>query len=473
MWNSQYGTLKQSVQIHKADVLTIAVNKAEDTVYASGVDHKILRLKKVKSKGKKWVKTGEVRSHTHDVRSLALSETGLLASGGVDTRLVLSPVDPFEIGSAVTYPSFSGSARHFAVAPDANVLLYQGSTTLKLWQIYSQPPSSTEDGSASPGKPSNRALASSSGDSAISSSFTAKLPVNFLDIKSKGPLCILSSAITCRGTLLAFSNTEQMWLYRIRVNAKAPKAECLKNEALPSYKMAFVPSSDSQQLVLATIDSGLNIAGLSFDSGCQMELTLLETKKDLSKSHPVTDFQISGDGKFLATCNSKRRIFIYTLESRQLLARLPRFEAQPLCFSFHPSQPSLVLFSGREKEVFTYDIVEERLVCQGSLHFEHKFRGRNKLACPTAIVPLPSHQNLFAVYDNDCLLFIRLNKKPESVSPGQKRKGSDHVPWQAMWYEVLLFMSPLAGGEMVVVERTWTDIVKGLPPVLLRNRYGT
>jgi len=211
LWTGKHGTLRQSFQLHLADMLTLAVNEEEDTIYASGVDHKVVRLQKVKSKQNNWVKSGEVRQHTHDVRSIALSNTGLMASGGLDTQLILCPTDSFEIDSCVRYLPFSDSSKRFSIASKANVLMLQTNMSLKFWQLSSEHKeqkmtprlsnrgrmdSGAEDQTvSSQSNPEDHASLSENVLSAPSSSISTNgFPVNFLEIKIRGPLHILSSA---------------------------------------------------------------------------------------------------------------------------------------------------------------------------------------------------------------------------------------------------------------------------------------
>ena len=77
-------------------------------------------------------------------------------------------------------------------------------------------------------------------------------------------------------SLVALSNTNQMWLYRI--DRKGPVAECLRSENLPSYKMAF--TTDGKTLVMATIDNGVMAVNVSLESGkCRFESRSLGLKK--------------------------------------------------------------------------------------------------------------------------------------------------------------------------------------------------
>ena len=495
LWNSKHGTLRQSFQLHLADVLTLAVNEEEDTIYASGVDHKLVRLQKLKDKKGGWVKTAEVRQHSHDIRSIALSKTGIIASGGLDTQLILCPTESFEVDSCVRYLPFSNSSKNFAVASEANVLMFQTSMSLKFWQLSSEnkvhsttphlPNGEASGGTdvggkghSAPSQSDSKVVVSGSekiADEATVSDITNGVPVNFLEIKTKAPLHILSSTVSPDGSLVALSNIDQIWLFKI-VQSASPKIKCLRRENLPSYKMVFSP--DGRMLVLATINEGVKVAKMNFEDGCGFDIHELGSQKDSTK-HPINDFQMSPCGAHLATRNTRNRICVYNFQTGQLLSRLPRLEGQPLVFSFHLTKPQLVLFSGQDREAFLYDIENEQLSSVGTVSLDRRYDGRTKLANPNGLTPV---SDVFAVYDNDCIILLRCNKSQTSSSERpQVRKKKRHRSYDSdallyqliLSYHLVLFVSPLSGGRLVVVERPWSEVVKKFPPALMRDRYGT
>ena len=470
LWNGKHGTLKQSFNLHLADILTLAVSRDENTIYASGIDHKIVKIQKVRSKGGTWVNAADMRPNTHDVKAISLSKTGLLASGGVDTILAMVPVDQMEAlnwDACTKYLPFPDSSRHFSVAPDGNVLMFQTSTSLRFWQLSASPSDKMDlEAAKNPGVKSK--TVEIAGVEKLRTADT--LPVNFLEIKSRAPLHILGSCMSQDASLVALSNTNQMWLYRI--DRKGPVAECLRSENLPCYKMAF--TTDGKTLVMATIDNGVMAVDVSLESGkCRFESRSLGLKK---KHLPVVDFEISPNGKYLAAVNARKRMSLHLLEDGKLVAKLPQLGAQPVVFTFAPRKPELIIFAGaKDREVFTYDIENEQLCTCGDVPLRRRFDGRLKLACPNALIPLHPRTNVFAVYDNDCLVPVRLQQSSDRVNLGRKRKHfSRHVPYQMVLdYQLLLFAAPLGDGELIVVERPWTEVVKKFPPALMRDRYGT
>ena len=79
-----------SIQSHKADVLTLTLSADEATAYSTGVDPTLMHFQTViKNDGRrKWVKSLHRVISTHDVRSV-VTDGSCLYTGGVDTYLTL------------------------------------------------------------------------------------------------------------------------------------------------------------------------------------------------------------------------------------------------------------------------------------------------------------------------------------------------------------------------------------------------
>lgn len=513
LWSGKHGTLIQAFHLHQADVLTLAVNAENDEIYCSGVDSKVLCIRKAKSSGSKWVKSGEVRAHSHDVRALALSSTGLLASGGVDTQLIVCSTDSFDVGSCTRYHPFPDSSRFFSVAPEANVLMHQSSSSLKFWQLSSQHRTAATsslralpngevdsgEGSSSPEaikKPKSKSKKNSTTSESPSVSqhkhpflhCTNGMPVNVLEIRCRDPGFILSSALSPDASLVALSTVHQAWLYRIE--HRSLTATCLIQTEMPCYRMKF--TTDRRSLVLATVEDGVKVVRVSdrekVDFADSLRVSVgkrSESADSAPPRHPVVDFELNSDSSLIATLSSHGRICICNLQTGELLRKLPRLGNQPLAFSFHPSKTktTLVLFAGGDREMYTYNVDDDHLHLVGSLQMDRKYNGRQKLSHPNGMVALQPSSDLFAVYDNDCIVLVRCkggveSSKRKSKSTSKKRKLNSYkgepLNYQlVLSYQLVLFASTLMGEDMVVVERPWSEVLDSLPPTLLRNRYGT
>ena len=540
IWDMKHGTLRHSFGLHTADVLALAVWEEEEgqaVVYASGVDSKIVKLAQLAKEGEGgggsvsggWVKAGEINVHTHDVRALALSHTGLLASGGTDTELVLTDTDSFTRSCCVKYQPFPCMSRHFKIAEKAHILMYQGSTSLRLWDLTQSGAAATDEPASLPAHAPEEAGTngrSGHGEEAttrdVPFSATSRTvhspgqstPVLFLELKAKPPLHILSSAISSDGRLVALSNIQEMWLYG--VEREGPRLHCVANFHLPSFSMLFNPIKP--QLVMATTREGVKAVTVSESSKHLVESPITPKAETHKKTTARTvHIEISSDGQYLATISSNWRITLYDLTSGEPIAKLPKVQPLPIVCTFNPSQSELLIFSGGDgQELFSYDIPEDSFSSVGSVQIVGKFEGRSKLSNPLALVPVPSHCNLFAVYDNDCVVMLRRSMSPSAAAgmpSGRKRKKGKLntegcLPTQFVnAHPLVLFVGALCGGSegkegimrggekggrgdqkqtgnlrgrrggsgggVVVVERPWREVLKSLPPTLLRKRYGT
>lgn len=135
-WNSSLGTLIDSVQSHKADVLCLAVGLDQTSVNVAGVDPTITRVNLSKTGGKqgkkaRWIPTVKFRMHTHDIRALALSRKDKLYSGGVDTILAVTSYPPKTVTKIPT-PLYPG---YISVGCKSESILLRYKERLELWRL--------------------------------------------------------------------------------------------------------------------------------------------------------------------------------------------------------------------------------------------------------------------------------------------------------------------------------------------------
>ncbi|KAF7794114.1 hypothetical protein EIP86_005244 [Pleurotus ostreatoroseus] len=119
-WDSKTSTQLHSFQAHGADVLCMTISPEGTAIYTSGVDQKVVQFTHIKTSQSstqssllsrssgRWVQTSSRRMHSHDVRALAiwpphtalppahrrvlpLDVAPVLASGGLDMSVVLTP----------------------------------------------------------------------------------------------------------------------------------------------------------------------------------------------------------------------------------------------------------------------------------------------------------------------------------------------------------------------------------------------
>ena len=493
-WNSKYGTLKQSFSLHNADLLSIAVNNEEDILFAAGVDHKIVRLKKVEKRGEGevesyfWVQACDVRPHTHDVRSLAVSRNGVLSSGGVDTVLCFNKVEEFEKEMSLRQSPFASWNDRFQLAPLGNILLFCDSRSLKLWKITPQSVS-TDHSSSTVCSPDKDALAKSglmTHKEMESDLFKASgLPVLLLEIKSPSTHHIVCSGISDDGRLVAFSDSEKFWVYSLE-----PKVTCISTQCLPSRAIAIFSNNSS-------INSNTSIAICPFDGGIKIAsapspvtkdgvvFTDMEIRKKKMSTRLYIKLKYSPDGKYLLAMSEKYRVLIFETTNGTLFATLPRFDNTfPPSLSFTASSESLLIFTSGDREFYKYNLKKSKLKDLGRPFLKDiamRVCSRKGLSMTLGLNTLPTLHGLCMIYDWDRLLFVRYeakgkhkeDKEEEEVIGKKRSLGMKELSSHCVQdYRDIVYAGVLDCGEMVLVEKPWRDRVTALPPTLKIDKYG-
>ena len=478
IWDFYTSTLQSVFSLHAADVLTLAVQERGDAncVFASGVDSVILQLSRVPSVPNKcknqvkWIPSGQIRPHQHDVFSMHISPTGLLASGGIEGDLVITKTSSFNKCGFVKYQPFPCMSRHFKLAKSGDVLLCQDISTIRLWQF--SPSSSGMPGVVSQCREQEAMNMTSALPQCDSKKST---PTCLLELRSKPPHNILSSAISPDAKKIAVSNSFEVWVYAFN-NLKF-ELSLISHFFHPSSFMLFTP--DQRNLLLATTTEGLKSVTCE-----EMDKIIVDTISNVA----IKEFELSADGQYLAALTKSWKVHVFDLGKGTSFAKLPAFPALPIAMTFNPSTPEIVVFSGGEcRQVFVYHLENLKLDCLGELRKELKnndFQGRTKLSHPLSILPIMSERNLFSVYDNDCVMLFRLNTKcAQSTIPcaTKKRlcqertisvqliKTASPVVFIGIYYK---YLAEKQKPTMILVERSQRSLLQTLPPTLYRKRFG-
>ena len=504
VWDFKHGTLQNTFNQHSADVLTLAVQAGDSgdaTVFASGVDSKIVQMCRISAERDetseglewKWILSVQSRLHQHDVFSLHISPTGMLASGGMEGELVITDTSSCSKPAYVRYQPFPCMARHFKLAQNGSVLMYQGISAISVWHISTSHVVSSNITHPSDGtKRRKKSCTIQVGpDQAVTEadlSAEQPTPLCLLDLKAKPPHNILSSAISQDGSLIAVSNAYEMWIYRF--NATSLRLLLVSHLPHPSFSMQFSKS----QLFIASTTEGLK--RVTFDKREHVTVDFVVKNKKSVIKH----LELSENGKYLAAITTHWRVIVYDTLTGTLVAKLPKLQQLPLVLTFNPIKEELLLFAGGEsREVFVYDLTDDSFRCLGRVRTGVKgevYEGRTKFSHPLAVVPVPFEENLFAVYDNDCAMLFRLTsestKSPAKLvsgKPAKRRRSCDKkLPVQMIkTAPSVLFVGTFghlestsqvlgqeAGkGGLLIVERSWKDVLQALPPTLYRKRFGT
>ena len=486
IWDCRFGTLKQSFHCHLADVLALAVCD-NNTFYASGVDQKIVKFQRITegdNKLKKWVRSGEARVHTHDVRSIAVGNGGHIVSGGVDTRIVV--YDPVNLNPyhTIQYSPFTVLSSRVHVASSSGVLVVQDNTSLRFWHLSSDEPGDSSSSFLSselnspikndrPTIAGQNSLIYSPSSSVSSDGHTGRgLPVHFLELKVPGHHHILSSAISSDGAIASLCNIERLWLYKLFSGVV-----CIGSWPVSAMKMCFSPAGS--ELALACVKEGLVVMKICLDNEERVKVVNLS-----SNNAPVSilDIQYSPDGRYLAALTNKHRIMLYSTESYHQLVKLPKLDdilASKFCFNLDSSL--IFIYTPTDREIFTYSLKSLQLTFLGCLNYSFGKKAQSSfLSPPLCIFPVTGkYSDMLVLHDTHNLVFVqsteieKINLTPANV-PNKRKKIHKYLPTHIVpSYKEMLCVTRMHTGALVVVEKPWTDVLSTLPPALARKCYGT
>ena len=495
-WNGHFGTLKQTFHLHLADVLSLAIDDEESIIFASGIDSKVVCLRKINTEGSigTWVQAKAVRAHSHDVKSLTIAKNGLLASGGVDTEVVIYDTETFKVSNVTKYSPFSSWSDRFKFASSTNTLLYQDNTSLKFWRITSKSEKRnqlTTSSSCSPDKDALRSLdskgvsvspcnsLSSLSLPSLASSLesdlliSSGLPVHFLEIKTSTPKHILTSNISQDGRIVAFSDVCQLWLYSIETHIL-----CVRQWHLSACSIAF--RHDNTDMLVGLTDGGLQHLKLPEVLSKEVVLEFQSIEKQRKKSSNIfMNIQYSPCGGYFVGINRKHRISIYSTTSYSCLTKIPRLDDTfPPCVTFDPVKLLLYVFTSCDRELYTYDINKGFLTSMGCVEDSKRFHGRHMLGMTMGIEFSNQSPNFLSVFDVDSLVLLKCGLSEKATdkdkSVRKRKRNSTSLHHKVIQrYRELVFVCPMKCGELLVVEKPWTDVMNSLPPAIERNRYGT
>ncbi|XP_074661710.1 U3 small nucleolar RNA-associated protein 4 homolog [Tubulanus polymorphus] len=461
-WNGKMGTKIKSFQSHQADVLTLCINKDGDSVFCSGIDSSLVQFEYIKTKDdsdwKTWVnsKMRLQNPHTHDVR--ALVHTGeFLVSGGVDCNLIYLPFKGKIDGKYKKVPAIPQNVVHIAAA-DASVLL-QYSNYLELWKLGSTNKTSNRNGDILP---------------------LTTNPIKLLQLKSRDAETIVCSALSTCGKWIAYSDLYSVRLYHVTleesdtINVSLHRVRYQHPDVLPAHRLVF--NNDSTKLISAANNGTVQV--ISVD---KIQPSLICTMQPSTESEPnecIHLLAINNDGTRVAAADHQRNVYVYDLDAKKYLCKLPNYHVQPTALSFLPDTTILTV-AYCDRKVLEYDYEKRQYTdwCKEHIaQFPHDWIHRqNKLL---NLFNNHSNQNQFIVHDDQQLAILDKSKpflSKTKSSPKTKTKQSKvnraiHI---CNKYKYLVHVGSLRDGSLVVTEVTPMALLDSLPPTLRQKKFGT
>lgn len=471
-WHAPTGTLLQKFTHHTADVLALAVDPANATLFASGVDNQVVQFRRrAQPDASQWAYAYTHRAHSHDVRALAMSPSAdfsVLVSGGIDTQLVWYFANRFNVDrpKKIASAPYRGS---ISLARDARVLLVQKSTSLDLWKLASD----------STRTPVGVDLATS----------TANMLLLQLNVSEAFNLSC--SAVASDASFIACSTAQELKLFALKaqttasgeLSALTPRKIKLPGAlASPARALAFSP--DSTRLVIASESHQIRVLDVA-------KMEIIKTFRihpiDDSEAAPIASISVSQDGQWLATADVENRVSVYNLDSMQFFCNLPRPDESISGLTFSPSGKILVVTLESNKFVI-YDVEQKGLTDWHREHHERYSTALKDCRCLKGAAFDPANADMLYLYCSSRMYQVNMGKQP-SAAPQPKRPRAESVGAESdgkksedevdtafcrvvTKFSPLSFMDFVAEGELVVVETPWLKVLSRLPGSLHRHKYG-
>lgn len=389
-WNGDVGTLLKSCEQNPnhADVLVLCVDKKQKTIFASGLDSRIVCIRK---QGDRWISTTAHRPHTHDVKALCIyakrivagknvddkekrrRESGgkceenfsgkeILVSGGTDTKLCTFIIESFKDTRPrkhFPWPSMSP----ICLAKQGRVMAMLRNDRVDLYRIQSR----------------KSVSGIFEAEKEVQHAQKTKL-VGSIDIKSSFNL--MCSSISPKGDMLAVSDGASLMLFSLTFTIEndeemlVAKKERLPPEAVhPCSSLHFSP--DGSILACGTLAGAIAIISLP-SSDKSMEVNRSVEVKRIFSEHiqhalPITHLAISHDSQWLVAGSNdhfKGAIHVFTLENNEDKSKsyshwwpLPRLEAPHSCLNFLGGEnvENALVIACSDNSFYLFDVKERSL----------------------------------------------------------------------------------------------------------------
>eukprot|EP01102_Stenamoeba_stenopodia_P021466 TRINITY_DN8652_c0_g1_i1.p2 TRINITY_DN8652_c0_g1~~TRINITY_DN8652_c0_g1_i1.p2 ORF type:complete len:875 (-),score=212.31 TRINITY_DN8652_c0_g1_i1:56-2680(-) len=475
-WDGVNGVLLQSFKEHRADVLAVVASDAGDAVFSTGIDHKVSLFVRIADDNQsKWVYSDSHRSHTHDIRALALHEDVLL-SGGVDTQITVMRFSRSEDKEQQTLewnykisqknPSMKVPPYqpiHFAsFATNARLVLLRFSRALQVWRIG--------DGTLS-----QQSEKIDEEDEENRTQLMVDIPnelVAELHLKGRNLRC---SAISRDGKYIACSDSGSVRIFRFNVLSGAVKKLKPNTELTPAHLLTFSP--DSSKLIIATQDSLIQVYDIENDSILK---TFGAHQGELGGKRAIatiTQLTVSDDGKWIGSLDTLNRLNIFDLETLKHHAILPTIETPITALAFQP-KADVIAVGTEDHHLFMLDLHEKHLT---------DWSKENSLRMPVTALQMkggpmfhiafnPAEPKQLLLCANDWVEYVHLDKLVINIASvwGVAYKFRRYNFQHIYSFRPLIGLAFLPeGNELVAIERPWLNIMQSLPNPLFRPRYRT
>ena len=478
-WDSRYGTLRQKFKCHLADVLSLAASEDCKTLFAGGIDQKIVRFKQVQCNVGShfdWVHSGDVICHSHDVRAVSLSASGLLVSGGVDTTIVQYDQERFKKSFCATIYPFSQCGRRYQVAEGGKLLLHQRQSCADIWQL------------STVAMPTPITSTTSTQDEAARHAHAQPTCLVRLKLPQSVVHRLECSAISQCGSLVCLSSMEKLWLYCLM--PQEGRVKLLLTSSVAARHAAILSAN---RLVIADNKGSILLGTVEEDTGgVSHSLRFKELVKHRGK--PVTLLQESPDCKWLSIVYDHREIVLVQMAEEQEFC-LPATSSLIAQVCFHYCDPCLFV-ACTDRQILRCSLNEQRIT-EWIAPYEEQENGFPQTWGPILGMTLvqSAGKDILVLACQECSIFVNATAlRPLTEAPlssnrptkkaGSKRKAEDTSTTRT-WSQLhrqnhlvvsthsckALFVSRLASDQLVIGEKMWDDVASNFPPPIFRKRF--
>uniref|UniRef100_A0A8D8EWI3 Cirhin n=1 Tax=Culex pipiens TaxID=7175 RepID=A0A8D8EWI3_CULPI len=452
-FDGNLGTVIDTIQVSKADILGLTIDEQEKFLYVSGVEpiiriYQRVEVTKGNEKVDSFVRTMQRRYHTHDIKTLTMFH-GKLLSGGVDGTLIISSFPPMVVDKYLPFLE----APSTVLVEGARMVLLKYVNYLEVWTL---------------------------------SSATAVETRKVLQIRSKQDEHIVAAGMSPDGRWVIYSSESTARLYRFDYQADGDNSKLVPMRAVPEQfepcqRVEFTP--DSRGVFLFKSGGVIEYFAFNEEDDFDHKQTIEAGKWFTDKVHLVA---ISRDGNFLACASLCCAVVVFKREKFggkwKRLSTLPRYKFPPTAIAMQPNSPVLAAVFPDHK-IFQYDFGEYRFTFSSYLKLD-KLGG--SIGQPVrGIVFDPRNDDVMILQHDSDLLVLQFEEddggqtERKRRTSGGKADEEDAVPRKKYSMQVLKKYTRLVDtrwlgqDELLVVEANPLSMVEHLPPAFRRKIFGT
>lgn len=493
-WNGRSGTLMDSIQSHKADVLTLTLSQNENVAYSTGVDPTLMHFQTItKNDGKiKWVKSLHRVISSHDVRSVICADK-MLFSGGLDTFLTVHQFPSHKTTLKIPHlpPASAGPVK---LARDARCLLLSYSQSLQLWKLGR---TSTNTGAIGADLPLDE----------------DQEPLKLVEIGIKPGEVIVCSAVLSSGQYIAYSTNHRLRLISVSGLEKRETKNCsgpvIGRVPLPEsdwcHQVCLWSDSKTDNIVkLMTLShAGAKVYKISPGESAQLIRTLSLNQLGLTRGIS----RVVHNNNVAVLVDNTSTVVSLNLDNLELMSKFPGYiEANITALSLSPnSKTCFIAFSNNKfVEVETESGKYTKFTREEAAKLPKTWLARRTPV--NNIVHIADNEDLILMNDHSVLTVLDKDKEmpepssklmytdpratPDSDSMSVSSFGSQLTSGSQMTlgskmeqsmssglrmsrkYEYLLSLHHLGNDEIVAVEVKPSVIENQLPPTFKQKKFG-